>query len=89
MRITDVEVISFRIPTRQHATRWSYSVFDGEQHFGIQRVTKISTDDGAVGFAAGARTVSCTAPRTRKWRMSRSHCWSARTPSIARGSASE
>ena len=53
MKITDVEVISFRIPTRQHPTRWGYMVFDGEEHFGIQRITKISTDEGAVGFVAG------------------------------------
>ena len=53
MKITDIEVISFRIPTRLHPTRWGYMVFDGEEHFGIQRITKISTDEGAVGFVAG------------------------------------
>lgn len=52
MKITDIELISFRVPTRASSTRWGYGVF-GEERDGVQRLTKIVTDEGAEGFAVG------------------------------------
>ncbi len=52
MKIVDVELIRFRLPTRSHPTRWGYSV-PGEVYDGVQSITRVTTDDGAVGYASG------------------------------------
>lgn len=52
MKITDVEVISFRVPIKTHRTRWGYGVV-GQEHSGIQHITKIVTDEGLEGYNTG------------------------------------
>ncbi len=52
MKITDIELIRFRLPTRSHGTKWGYGS-DGEQHDGVQTITRIVTDDGVEGFTTG------------------------------------
>ncbi len=52
MKITDVELIRFRLPTRSHGTKWGYGQ-DGEEQDGVQTITRIVTDDGAEGFTTG------------------------------------
>ncbi|MDP2949145.1 MAG: enolase C-terminal domain-like protein [Chloroflexota bacterium] len=52
MKITDVQVIAFRVPVKGHGTKWGYGVF-GKERPGVQRITKIATDVGAEGFAVG------------------------------------
>ena len=53
MKITDVEVIEFKVRTRGRRTRWGYGEW-GEEHDTTQAITKISTDDGAEGYMLGA-----------------------------------
>jgi L-alanine-DL-glutamate epimerase-like enolase superfamily enzyme len=52
MKITDVELISFRMLTKHNRTRWGYSIA-GEERYGTQTVTKIVTDEGAEGYNVG------------------------------------
>jgi L-alanine-DL-glutamate epimerase-like enolase superfamily enzyme len=52
MKITDIELIRFRLPTRGHGTKWGYGR-DGEQQDGVQTITRIVTDEGAEGFSTG------------------------------------
>ena len=52
MKITDVELIRFRLPKRSHGTKWGYST-DGDPRDGVQSITKIVTGDGAEGLATG------------------------------------
>lgn len=52
MKITDVELIRFRLPTFSHGTKWGYAV-DGAEHDGVQTLTKIVTDEGVEGYAIG------------------------------------
>ena len=52
MKIVDVEVISFTVPVRGRRTRWGYGEREGTGE-GIQRITKITADDGAEGFSVG------------------------------------
>ena len=52
MKISDIELIAFRMPTRSHGTKWGYAQ-DGDQQDGVQTITKIVTDDGAEGFSTG------------------------------------
>ena len=51
-KITDVEVISFRMPTSSQGTKWGYGEVSAE-HNGVQSITRISTDSGAVGYSTG------------------------------------
>ncbi|NQW18211.1 MAG: enolase [Chloroflexi bacterium] len=52
MKIANIEVISFHLPTRSYGTKWGYGR-NGEQHDGVQTITKITTDDGQVGYTSG------------------------------------
>ena len=52
MKISEIELITFHLPTRSHGTRWGYGQ-DGDQQDGVQTITKIVTDDGAEGFSTG------------------------------------
>ena len=55
MKITDVEVIKFKVVTvgaRKRRSRWGYRIVEGEVET-TQTITKISTDDGAEGYALG------------------------------------
>jgi L-alanine-DL-glutamate epimerase-like enolase superfamily enzyme len=52
MKITDIELIRFHLPTRSHGTKWGYGA-DGEVTDGVQAITRISTDDGHEGFTTG------------------------------------
>ncbi len=52
MKIADIEVVPFRVPIKSHPTRWGYGQV-GEEHYGTQRILKITTDEGAEGFNMG------------------------------------
>ena len=52
MKITDVEVIKFRTPTREHRTRWGKERW-GEEIDAMSSITKISTDEGVSGYMEG------------------------------------
>ena len=52
MKITDVEVISFRTITRQHPSKWGYGYWGEETESG-QSLIKISTDEGLEGYMLG------------------------------------
>jgi L-alanine-DL-glutamate epimerase-like enolase superfamily enzyme len=55
MKISDVEVIQFRIKTNHEVSRWGYGIYLGESETrdAVSSLTKISTDDGAVGYMLG------------------------------------
>ncbi len=52
MKITDVQAIEFRLPTRSHGTKWGYGTY-GEQRDGVQTITRVVSDTGAVGYTTG------------------------------------
>lgn len=52
MKITNVEAISFVTKSRAHPTKWGYGVWS-EERDEVQRILKISTDEGAEGFFTG------------------------------------
>ncbi len=52
MKITDVQLISFRVRTRGSPTRWGYGVRGGKERDVVQRIAKIVTDEGAEGYFA-------------------------------------
>ena len=52
MKITDIEVTSFRVKTRARPTRWGYAEF-GEERDAVQSITRIVTDEGFEGFNLG------------------------------------
>ena len=52
MKISDIEVIEFRTWKTGHGTRWGYGV-EGKRRPATNAITKISTDDGAAGYALG------------------------------------
>ena len=52
MKVTDVELIRFRLPDFSHGAKWGYRV-DGEEHNGVQTLTKIVTYEGVEGYATG------------------------------------
>jgi hypothetical protein len=54
MKITDVEVIKFRTPTREHRTRWGKERW-GEEIDAMSSITKISTDEGVSGYMEGGQ----------------------------------
>src|SRR5690348_1934468 len=55
MKISDVEVIQFRTMTNHEVSRWGYGIYLGEHETrdSVSSLTKISTDDGAVGYMLG------------------------------------
>jgi L-alanine-DL-glutamate epimerase-like enolase superfamily enzyme len=52
MKISNVEVISFKTMTINHRSKWGFLVL-GEPTEVVQTLTKISTDDGAEGYMIG------------------------------------
>ncbi|MBM3959700.1 MAG: enolase [SAR202 cluster bacterium] len=53
MKIVDVQVIAFSVPTRGVRTKWGYVTDIDRQGTGVQRITRIVTDSGAEGYSAG------------------------------------
>ena len=56
MKISNVEVITFRTTTRQQPTKWGYGVW-GDERETTQSITKISTDEGIAGYMVGGSRV--------------------------------
>ena len=54
MKITDVEVIEFKVPTRSRRTRWGYGEWGGHYE-DTQTLTKITADSGAEGYSLGGK----------------------------------
>ena len=52
MKIVDIETIRFRSTSRNYPTRWGYYTW-GEEHEAIGTITKVVTDEGAVGYNLG------------------------------------
>ena len=52
MKIIDIEVISFRLTSKSHPSRWGYGVV-GEEYDMVQRIMKIVTDEGFEGYTTG------------------------------------
>jgi len=52
MKITDVEVIEFKVRTRARGDRWGYGIW-GDEVDTTQTITKISTDVGSEGYMVG------------------------------------
>ena len=52
MKIVDIETIRFRTRSRGHPTRWGYYTW-GEEHDATAAITKLVTDEGAVGYNLG------------------------------------
>ncbi len=52
MKITDVEVIEFRVPVRDTASKWGYLIW-GDEVEGSSSITRISTDEGVEGYMVG------------------------------------
>ena len=52
MKITDVEVISFRTTTEHRRSRWGFLLW-GDRAETTESITKISTDEGAEGYMIG------------------------------------
>ncbi len=58
MKITDVEVIKFKTTTRSRGSRWGYGIWGADAIDTTQTITKISTDEGAEGYAGGGDKAS-------------------------------
>ena len=54
MKIVDIETIRFRNTSRGRPTRWGYYTW-GEEHEATAAITKLITDDGAVGYNLGGQ----------------------------------
>ena len=52
MKVSNVEVISFRDTARGHQSKWGYGVW-GDEVETRQSITKISTDEGIAGYMLG------------------------------------
>ena len=52
MKITDMEVITFRSTTRQRPSKWGYGVL-GEERESTDAITRVSTDEGLEGYMVG------------------------------------
>jgi len=52
VKIVDIETIRFRTTSRNYPTRWGYYTW-GEEHEAIGTITKVVTDEGAVGYNLG------------------------------------
>ena len=53
MKITDIEVISFRTTTIHRRSRWGFLLWDPEPVETQESITKISTDEGVSGYMIG------------------------------------
>ncbi len=53
MKIVDIETIRFRTTSRNYPTRWGYYTW-GEEHEATGAITKLVTDEGAVGYNLGS-----------------------------------
>ena len=55
MKIVDVEVIAFRTTTQSKPSRWGYGepLPEGETRPAVTTITRVSTDQGAEGYALG------------------------------------
>ena len=52
MKITDIQVVRFRTTSRSWPTKWGYGTW-GDEHESVSSITKIITDEGAVGYNLG------------------------------------
>ena len=52
MKITDIQVVRFRTTSRSWPTKWGYGTW-GDEHEAVSSITKIITDEGAVGYNLG------------------------------------
>lgn len=52
MRITDIQVIYFKIPSRIRPTKWGYYYW-ADEHESVASITKIVTDEGVEGYNLG------------------------------------
>ncbi len=60
MKITDIEVIEFKVVSvgaRKRRSRWGYRIVEDEVET-IQTITKISTDEGAEGYMLGGDKIA-------------------------------
>ena len=53
MKITDIEVITFRTTTIHRRSRWGFLLWDPESIETQESITKISTDEGVSGYMIG------------------------------------
>ena len=54
MKITDIEVITFRAPGgRNRPSKWGYGVWGEEQRESTGSIFKIATDEGLEGYMIG------------------------------------
>ena len=53
MRITDIEVITFKSQTNNVSTKWGYGQWLEEPQPSTNAITKISTDEGVCGYNTG------------------------------------
>ena len=53
MRITDVDVIQFRVEGRNSGTKWGYGEWLPEAQDQVASITRISTDEGVAGYNTG------------------------------------
>ncbi len=53
MKITDIEVITFRIKSNNVSTRWGYGEWLDEPRDSTESITKIVTDEGVSGYNTG------------------------------------
>ena len=53
MRITDVDVIQFRVRARNVGTKWGYGKWLDEEQDQVATITRISTDEGVCGYNTG------------------------------------
>ena len=53
MRITDVDVIRFRVRGQNVSTKWGYGEWLDQEHDQVATITRISTDEGVCGYNTG------------------------------------
>ena len=53
MKITNIEVITFRTTARSRPSKWGYGVWGDEEFESARSITKISTDEGLEGYMIG------------------------------------
>ncbi len=53
MRITDIEVITFKSQSNTVGTKWGYGQWHDDPQSSVHAITKISTDEGVSGYNTG------------------------------------